>query len=305
MKYSTFLTARHWLHLPHLLALVLSLVAVQTVSATEYRGLIYEAEKDGQTVFLLGSVHLADDSFYPMPKTIEAAYRSSGALVVEADILASAKDPELQQQIMAASTYPPGETLRDHIPEKTFSALESWLQQRQIPIAVFLRMRPAIASITLSMVEMQRIGLNPNLGIDRYFLQQAHSSGKQILQLESVVQQLQMLNNLEHPERLLEQTLEQLSELENFVPRMTDAWKSGNAEQLYQLVISEGLQEHPEFSGLYDKLFFQRNREMAQKILQLSQSHSSLFVVVGAGHLVGTRSIIDLLQKEGFRIKQL
>ncbi|MCK7597117.1 TraB/GumN family protein [Microbulbifer sp. CAU 1566] len=274
-------------------------------NAANDRGLLLEAKKGEQTLYLLGSIHLADQSFYPLRTTIEEAYKKSDALVVEADIIAMESDPKLQQQVMLESLYPPGDQLKNHISPKVYAQLQAWLRERNLPEENFNRLRPAIAMITLSLMEMQARGLDPTAGIDRHFLTQAHRGKKPILELESVLQQLHMLNSLDQPELYLQQTLEQLSEMDTFVPRITKAWKSGDQDALYNLVIVEGQKEHPEFTKLYELLFYQRNREMAKKIEALSQQHKSLFVVVGAGHLVGDASITTLLKQSGFTIKQI
>ncbi|WP_299592120.1 TraB/GumN family protein [uncultured Microbulbifer sp.] len=286
-------------------AILLLLFLANPALAANDRGLLLEARNGDKTVYLLGSIHLADQSFYPLRDTIEKAYRESDALVVEADVLAMESDPVLQQKVMLESLYPPGQQLKDHIPPKVYTQLQEWLRKRQIPEANFNRMRPAIAMITLSLIEMQARGLDPKAGIDRHFLNQAHKEGKTTLELESVMQQLRMLNSLENPELYLQQTLDQVSEMGTFVPRITKAWKSGNQETIYQLVIQESLNENPEFEPLLELLFYQRNREMAEKIRTLSDKHKKLFVVVGAGHLVGAQSITELLEKSGFSIEQI
>ena len=287
-----------------LFILTVLLATLQPALAAEDRGLLFEAHKGEQTIYLLGSIHLADQSFYPLRKDILNAYERSDALVVEADILSAESDMSIQQKIMAESLYPPGDNLKNHISAGLYQQLQTWLLQRNIPEPLFNRQRPAIAMITLSMVEMQARGLNPQLGIDRHFLQQAHKSDKPILELESVLEQLRMLNSLENPDQFLKQTLEQLAELDEFVPRMKQAWKEGDAGDLYQLVIAEGLAEHPDFAPLYEALFFKRNRDMADTIQQLGTEHSVLFVIVGAGHLVGERSVTELLQQQGYQITQ-
>ena len=53
---------------------------------------------------------------------------------------------------------------------------------------------------------------------------------------------------------------------------------------------------------IYDKLFFSRNRKMADKIKTYLQKEGDFFVVVGAGHLVGDRSVVDLLRAEGYTV---
>ncbi|WGL16762.1 TraB/GumN family protein [Microbulbifer bruguierae] len=285
-------------------ALLLLLVFCQAQAAND-KGLLLEASKEGRTVYLLGSIHLADKSFYPLRPAIEEAYKDSQALVVEADVIAMESDLALQQQVMLESLYPPGQKLKDHIPEDVYRQLQDWLHKRQLPEEHFNRLRPAIAMITLSLIEMQARGLDPKAGIDRHFLNQAHRNDKTTLELESVLGQLRMLNSLERPELYLQQTLAQLGEMDSFVPRMTEAWKSGDQSRLHELVIKESLQQYPELAQLFDLLFYQRNVEMAEKIRHFSRQHKKLFVVVGAGHLVGEKSVPYYLQAAGFDIKQI
>lgn len=280
-------------------------VAIVTNAAASDQGVFWKAEKAGQTVYLLGSVHLATADFYPLPPQIEQAYAESDALVVEADIVAAENDMELQQQIMLQSLYQGNRSLRDDLSPAVYKQLQSWLQQRRLPESVFIRQRPAIAMISISMVEMQAQGLDPQLGIDRHFLKQAKRDGKPIVELEGVLQQLQLLNNLENPSLLLQQTLEQLEDMRTFVPRMTSAWKRGDTKSLYQLIFAESLQKHPEYRPLYETLFFQRNRTMAEKIANSAPSHKSLFVIVGAGHLLGAESVITELKKHGFKLQRI
>ncbi|WP_226664817.1 TraB/GumN family protein [Microbulbifer aggregans] len=278
---------------------------VTSTYAAEDRGLLLEASKDGHKIYLLGSIHLADQSFYPLRDVILNAYNSSDALVVEADVIAMESDPQLQQKVTQESFYPPGDQLKNHIPPELYGELQEWLRKRMIPERLFSRMRPAIAMITLSIVEMQAHGLDPNAGIDRHFLAEAHRQVKPILELESVLQQLQLLNSLEKPELYLKQTLEQLSEMDQFVPRITGAWKAGDQEALYDLIFRQDIEQYPEFVQLHERLFYRRNREMAKKIQTFSEQHGKLFVVVGAGHLIGEKSVSDYLKAAGFNIKQI
>jgi len=286
------------------LFVVALLLCPALASAAGDKGMFWLAQKDGRSIYLLGSVHLATADFYPLRKQILQAYADSDALAVEADILAAESDLALQQQIMRESLYPGERSLRDDLSPAVYRRLREWLQQRQLPEPMFIRQRPAIAMVTLSMMEMQAQGLDPSLGIDRHFLQKAKRDGKPIVELEGVLQQLQLLNGLENPDLLMQQTLEQLEDIRTFVPRITSAWKSGDADALYQLIIAEGLAEHPEYEALYETLFFRRNRDMAEKIAGGNRSHKSLFVIVGAGHLVGDRSVIELLKKDGYKLQR-
>lgn len=287
-----------------LLVLAILLLAHPATAAND-KGLFWHAEKDGRSIYLLGSVHLATADFYPLRAQIQQAYEESSALLVEADIIAAESDIKLQQQIMAESFYGPDRSLRDDLSPELLARLEKWLRSRNVPEALFMRQRPAIAMITLSMVEVQARGLDPSHGIDRHFLQQAHRGGKPIMELEGVLPQLRMLNSIEKPELLLEQTLEQLQSLDTLVPKLLSTWKAGDAQQFYQLIIGDGLENQPEYESLYETMFFKRNREMSDRLARESKKQPALFAIVGAGHLVGKRSVVDYLRQQGFTLRQL
>ncbi|WP_444943877.1 TraB/GumN family protein [Microbulbifer sp. ZKSA006] len=287
------------------LALILFLLTVGASAAESDKGIFWKASKDGKTVYLLGSIHLATEDFYPLREKIEQAYSRSDAIAVEADILAAEGDPLLQQRIMMESVYQGERTLKDELPPELYDQLKSWMQKRNMPEAMFIRQRPAIAMISMSMLEMQAHGLNPELGIDRHFLLKAKKDGKSILELEGVLQQFQMLNGLENPALLLQQTLEQIEDISSFLPQITSAWKKGDSDTLNRLIILDSLTENPEYKSLYDTLFFDRNKKMAEKIVLKGPNHKSLFVIVGAGHLVGERSVLEFLGDSGYQLERL
>ncbi|WP_444931687.1 TraB/GumN family protein [Microbulbifer sp. SSSA002] len=287
------------------LALILFLLTVGASAAESDKGIFWKASKDGKTVYLLGSIHLATEDFYPLREKIEQAYSRSDAIAVEADILAAEGDPLLQQRIMMESVYQGERTLKDELPPELYDQLKSWMQKRNMPEAMFIRQRPAIAMISMSMLEMQAHGLNPELGIDRHFLLKAKKDGKSILELEGVLQQFQMLNGLENPALLLQQTLEQIEDISSFLPQITSAWKKGDSDTLNRLIILDSLTENPEYKSLYDTLFFDRNKKMAEKIALKGPNHKSLFVIVGAGHLVGERSVLEFLGDSGYQLERL
>ncbi|MCH9692633.1 MAG: TraB/GumN family protein [Gammaproteobacteria bacterium] len=285
--------------------LALFLLAQVAIAEQTDRGLIWKAEKDGQSIFLLGAIHMANASFYPLRAYIENTYKNSDALVVEADILAIEKDSTLQQQVLAESLLPPDESLRDHISVDTYKKLSAWLRARKLPEKTLFRQRPAILITTLSVIALQAQGLESEFGIDRHFLNSAYKSAKPVLELESVIGQLRLLNSLENPEFYLQQTLDQLNEIKTFVPKLISTWKTGDASGIHKLLFADELEKNPQYKLLYEKLFFNRNLQMAEKLLRFSKLNPKLFVVIGAGHLVGERSVIAYLRKQGFSVEQM
>jgi uncharacterized protein YbaP (TraB family) len=79
-------------------------------------------------------------------------------------------------------------------------------------------------------------------------------------------------------------------------------WGSGDARALDQLLIGPMREEYP---ALFSQLFLERNRRMTDKILAMAERPGRYFVVVGAGHLVGSGGIVDLLRSRGIVSTQL
>ncbi|MFN7140435.1 MAG: TraB/GumN family protein, partial [Limisphaerales bacterium] len=79
------------------------------------------------------------------------------------------------------------------------------------------------------------------------------------------------------------------------------AWKTGDARGLDKLV-HEQLKGYPE---LYQKLLVERNREWVTTLQKLLDNKEDVFVVVGAAHLVGTNSVVEMLKQRGVRVEQV
>ena len=67
---------------------------------------------------------------------------------------------------------------------------------------------------------------------------------------------------------------------------------------------SLGLADWPELKVFYEKVIFERNERMAERLGVLAQDGRLRFAVIGAGHLVGPRGIPALLHAQGFRIQR-
>jgi uncharacterized protein YbaP (TraB family) len=70
-------------------------------------------------------------------------------------------------------------------------------------------------------------------------------------------------------------------------------------------IITKSATEDGKMSSIYEKLIYGRNKNMASKIEDFLKTKDAYFVIVGAGHLVGDRGIVEMLKKKGYSIDQL
>jgi uncharacterized protein YbaP (TraB family) len=100
----------------------------------------------------------------------------------------------------------------------------------------------------------------------------------------------------------LRQTLEQLPELQAMVTKAFDAWRAADTNALDALLVAPMRKEFPK---LYERLFVERNRRMADAIAGYLEGNGSVFVVVGTGHLVGPNSVLTFLKQRGLTSTQI
>lgn len=274
-----------------------------TVHAAGERLLFFSLASNNTEVYLLGSMHLARADIYPLRSEIMDAFASAETLAVELDI-SGENQLKIQQMILERGTYPAGQSIRDHLSASTWRSLQQHLSATGLPPQMLESMRPGLLIVTLSSLEIMKLGLSAELGIDRYFLEQARGK-KRIHEMETVEQQVSLLLDFPDEDLLVQQSLGQLEDMATIMDDLVSAWKRGDAPALQEMLLEDELVKNPEFRAVYERLFDQRNRAMTRQIETFLKSPGRYFVVVGAGHLVGEQGIVSLLQKQGYAVKQL
>ena len=264
----------------------------------------WRVKSDAATIYLFGSIHIADKSIYPLNPVIEKAFAGSDVLVVEVDET-QADQLKLNELLLKKGFYPPPETIKDHVSKETMKLLMDFLSKTGVPYATVARMRPGIVAITLTVARIMQLGFSPELGIDRYFMNKARVLGKTIEQLETAEEQMELLLGLSNEDLLLKHTVISLNEMDSVFDEIMTAWKSGDTKVLETVMLTDPVKEYPEFESLMVRMFDQRNVSMTQGIVKRLQQKKTYFVVVGAGHLVGEKGIVSLLSRQGYKVERL
>ncbi len=261
------------------------------------------------TVYLMGSIHFADDSFYPLRKEIEQAFNHADYLVVELDVNQS-DHVKYNEILVKDGVFKDGTTIRDVITDETWRQLRQRLHHLNISYENIKHYKPGVLVLTLSALQVMKLGFEPEFGIDAYFLakakrQDGSGATKNIIELETLEQQLNLFLNIPDAELLLKESLYSLDESELLMADMVRYWKTGDEKQMEKILFADALLEYPAFSAIYDKLFYDRNRQMTVKINTMLNSKGVYFVVVGSGHLIGEKGIVNALRKKGHEVERL
>ena len=272
-----------------------------SAQAVNDRGLFWKVQSESATVYLLGSIHYADESFYPLRAAIEQAFFDADHLVVEINIDENKAD-RYRQLIREKGSYQGDKTIRDEISNETYRQLEYRLNRLGLPVDMVAKQKPGVMVLTLTAVQVMKMGFMPDLGIDAYFIRGAARTNKNIIELETVEDQLDVFLNIADGDLLLREALVSMYEAERMMMDMIYCWKRGDEVCLEGILFEDALTSYPSFVSIYDILFFRRNEDMANAIASFLDGDGTYFVVIGAGHLVGDKGIPNLLKKAGYEV---
>lgn len=264
------------------------------------RGFMWEVQNNGNTVYLVGSMHIADDSFYPLRPEFEQAFAEADYLGVEID-LSKAADEEQQNMIMKLGMYQDGTTLKDHVSKDTYAKVGDILEQNGMKRDALDAFKPWVVETTISSLKSVMAGYEATEGIDLYFIQKALERKIPIVKLESYESQLSMFDQFskELQEKNLNAALDNFDVLDDGVDQMADMWKKGDEKALLELTNSMA------GDAEYNKaMLIDRNIGMADKIdgYLKSDKKAEYFIVVGAAHYLGEHGVIKLLEDKGYTV---
>lgn len=264
--------------------------------------LMWKVSSRTNSAYVLGSVHLGDKSLYPLPAVIENAFNAASVLIVEVDI--RKVDPSETVQLMASGAYPPGDDLFKHITPETRARVTTFLGGYGMPPELFSRMRPWMLGVMLQMLPMMKDGLNPNEGIDSYFLNKA--GDKRVDQVEDAEWQIKLLSGMPDSlsDKWLSSAVTQAAESKELWAKFETYWTQGAADKLAALNNSTTMKDTADERAFERRLNADRNPRMADRLEKCLQATDACFMVVGAAHVVGSEGIIKLLQSRGYRVEQ-
>ena len=256
---------------------------------------LWVVKDEDTTIYLFGTFHLLDGKRDWFNEHVKTAFDASDEVVLEAKM--PENPAELQPLIMKYAVDPAGKTLTAKLPPATAAKLGSTLKDMGAPATAFDQFEPWFASMTISALKIQSLGMKPEHGTEKVLSDAAKASGKPVGELEGFEYQLQLFDNMPETQQIayLGQTLDELSKTEQMMGTMVTAWSDGDADGLAQLM-NEGLKTSPQ---LFDLLLTRRNANWATWIDDRLDRPGTVFVAVGAGHLAGDQSVQRLLGQRG------
>jgi len=257
---------------------------------------------NGAEVTLLGSMHVLRASDYPLPASVDGLIDRSEQIVMELDM--DDVDAAAQQRvILKTALLPQGTVLANVVDARVYTQVQQSAAQLGLDLKLLERFEPWFLAITLLDQGLRQWGFQAERGLEQYVVGRAQRAGTEIVGLETLEFQIGIFDSLppQSQQAMLEQTLSELDEAETALRAMVEAWRDGELESLS----AELLDDFEDFPGLYDTLVLTRNRSWVPALERMLADGQRHLVVVGALHLVGDDSVIELLRARGHAVERL
>ena len=282
-------------------------------SVQENKHYLWKVSDENSSIWLLGSIHLADSTLYPFDPVIDSAFAQAEELAVELNM----NDEEVVKEVGAQSVSRgilQEKSLHEVLPPELWKSFDSICVDWNIPVVMFEKMRPWLAAMTLSSYAFVHAGLNPEYGIDYVLLDRAAMTGKAIVGLETAEEQIDAIADTTESDSAgiyyMKMTLREIAGIDSMVTNLMNAWKTGN-DDLLRRTLDEDLgdddsADDKKFKDEYEqRIYLSRNAKMAESIAKFLSDDRNVFVVVGVAHLALEKdNVIDALRKRGLKVER-
>ncbi len=279
---------------------------LRKMQAAPPRGLLYAISKNGQTAYLYGTIHVGKADFFPLDLATTQAMVQSSELVLELD--ASQVD-KMQAGLHRYATLLPPATLDSTLPPALKQRLHTQLNALDIPPESLQTLKPWLATLTLTMGALKKLGYGFEYATEFYFTGIAQALNKPVTELEGIDFQFQLFDGIPLQDQLvyLDESLGylEMQDMQADTKSLIDAWLAGDAAALQQITVKSYQYAPRSAHWMKQKLFTERNQRMTDKIDQMLSDGRTPFVAVGALHLTGHDGLPALLEKRGYRVTNL
>jgi uncharacterized protein YbaP (TraB family) len=259
---------------------------------------MWVVKDEDSTIYLLGTFHLVKPGMEWWSDKIEAAFKDSDELWLEAS---ENGDSALLQSLVLKHGIDREHTLSSKLGDDDRIKLQSAATLAGLPVGAIEQMRPWLAALTLVVAPLMKEGYDPKKGADKQLEANAKASKKIIKTFETPEQQLLFFASLPEESEIafLVQTLDEVAAGPHYTDQLAEAWVAGDTGQLDAMILERMKGAAPE---LYETLFVRRNTDWSDQIAAMMKGSGTSFVAVGAGHLVGDRSVPAILAERGFTV---
>ncbi len=270
-----------------LLIVMLTAAALASCSvSTPAKPPMWRVSDGDTTVYLLGSMHL-------LPSGTDWRDEAVNAAIADADTLVLESDPQAKTDFAAVARAPGLKPLAERLGPDKQNALMKAIARTGQPESAFDDYKDWAAAVMLGTGDALEAGATAKRGVDAVLWTDFKRRKRTTIALEQPGAQLQALDIL--PPELQHLMLEDAITGPGYDSTL-GAWSDGDVAALDKATGPKTLRAF---------LVLAPNKRWSGWIAKRMAQPGKLLVAVGAGHLVGEQSIVEMLTAKGFKVERV
>ncbi len=274
--------------------------------------LLWKVSDADNALYLLGSFHMLKPADYPLSADVDRAFEDAEALVLELSP-EEMTSPQLAIAMGRAALRTDGKPLNSDLPAPTVAKLDAWvaanadaLQTMGLPPQALQMFEPWFVGLTISIVEMNKLGLDPQIGLDMHMIGRAAKASKPATGLEQGSDQIAIFDGMgpEEQRQFLEESLHEADNAQVEIDALHTAWRRGDQAALWNGMAGDLRTTYPE---LYRRVNVARNDAWVPKLQRMldAERGKDVLVVVGTLHLLGEDGVVEKLRARGYKVERI
>jgi uncharacterized protein YbaP (TraB family) len=283
-------------------------IMAQAAVTANADALLWRVERQGHPAsYLFGTVHLTDERVTELSPAVEKALAESKTIALEVSDLSDTATASVIAQSAPLVMFTDGQRLDGLLSEEEYKTVEEIVARSGMPTDLAAQFKPWIITMILSVSECEREKVQQGGRVlDMKLAEIGKARGMKIYGLETIPEQLKALAGVPQ-----EQQLQMLRASLKFADRTNDLM-----ETLVQLYLKRNISAalpfqialarkvgigNEAFAGFQQKLLVERNEKMRTAAEPLLDE-GSVFIAVGALHLLGDKGLVALLRESGYTV---
>lgn len=246
--------------------------------------------------FLFGTFHLLCKEDIHLSDQLKKAMSASDKIYMEMDM----DDPSTMLGGMLYMNMKNDTTLESLYTPEEYQRLENYFSDTlKMPVMLLQKAKPYFL---VALLYPRMMDCASPAGVEEELMKIAKEDKKEIKGLETIQFQASVFDSIpyEWQAKELLKNIDSFSVYKNEFETMLNFYKNQQLDSIKSLM---GKSESGDEK--YDDLLLNNRNKNWVKQLKEIMKNESVFVAVGAGHLVGEKGLINLLRKEGYKVEPL
>jgi uncharacterized protein len=271
------------------------------------KSLLWKIEGNGlkKPSFLFGTIHIIAKSELNLRPAVDQALKQSKYIVFEIDIK-EMTNIKSQFALLSKAFMPEGTTLRTLLSPEDYAYVRTHMDDTSLPANMIEKMKPLFLSTLMGQSKDEGGSKEPTSSVEMVLWKKAKKLNLPSAGLETTELQLSLFDKIPYKKQA-EMLVESLRASKSGAETI-----GGSMDQLSAIYNAEDIQAMQELmddesmgmKGFENILLFDRNANWIQPMRDIMENQPAFFAV-GAGHLGGTKGVIALLRKAGYKVEAL